>query len=137
MAHLSAISLPACFCFVCCVLSVTHPCTCTCTRIPALLPLCLRSSGWKTQIGDRAFPVCGGLEEGLGSESWLSSQEVLFLTALHKHWKRDPKKMSPTHYFHCKQADIHILYCSLSSFLSYVSSLSLAEVYKFSQRRMK
>lgn len=33
-----------------------------------------------------------GLEEGSSSESWLSSQEVLFLTALHKHWKRDAKK---------------------------------------------
>lgn len=48
-----------------------------------------------------------GLEEGSSSESWLSSQEVLFLTALHKHWKRDAKKGSQTHYFHCK----HLLYC--------------------------
>lgn len=47
------------------------------------------------------------LEEGSSSESWLSSQEALFLTALCKHWKRDAKKMSQTHYFHCK----HLLYC--------------------------
>lgn len=65
-----------------------------------------------------------GLEEGLGSESWLSSQEVLFLTALHKHWKRDPKKMSQTHYFHCKYADIHIILLPLSISLIRVSSLS-------------
>lgn len=81
---------------------------------------------WVENINWRqSVPRLRGLEEGLGSESWLSSQEVLFLTALHKHWKRDPKKMSQTHYFHCKHADIHILYCSLSRFLSYVSPLSL------------
>lgn len=75
---------------------------------------------WVENINWRqSAPRLRGLEEGLGSESWLSSQEVLFLTTLHKHWKRDPKKMSQTHYFHCKQADIHIFYCSLSLFLSY------------------
>lgn len=92
---------------------------------------------WVENINWRqSVPRLQGLEEGLGSESWLSSQEVLFLTALHKHWKRDPKKMSQTHYFHCKHADIHILYCSLSLSISLisVSSLSRSEGYIFSQR---
>lgn len=81
---------------------------------------------WVENINWRqSVPRLRGLEEGLGLESWLSSQEVLFLTALHKHWKRDPKKMSQTHYFHCKHVDIHILYCSLSPFLLYVTLLFL------------
>lgn len=79
---------------------------------------------WVENINWRqSVPRLRGLELGLDSESWLSSQEVLFLTTLHKHWKRDPKKMSQTHYFHCKHADIHILYRSLSLFLSCVSPL--------------
>lgn len=40
----------------------------------------------------RSIPRLWGLEEGSSSETWLSSQEVLFLTTLHKHWKRDLKK---------------------------------------------
>lgn len=64
------------------------------------------------KLGDIS-PRLRGLDEGSGSESWLSSQEVLFLTTLHKHWKRDSKKknkkMSQTHYFHCKHTDLHIL----------------------------
>ena len=104
-----------------CVYLKTRPCT----RTAVFLRSCLRRR-WVENINWRqSVPRLRGLEEGLGSESWLSSQEVLFLTALHKHWKRDPKKMSQTHYFHCKHADIHILYGSLSLFR--VSSLSRAE----------
>lgn len=102
--------------------SETHPCTCT----AVFLHSTLFTRRWVENINWRqSVPRLRGLEEGLGSESWLSSQEVLFLTALHKHWKRDPKKMSQTHYFHCKHADIHILYGSLSRFR--VSSVSRAE----------
>lgn len=40
----------------------------------------------------QSIPRLWGLEKGSSLESWLSSQEVLFLTTLHKHWKRDPEK---------------------------------------------
>lgn len=84
---------------------------------------------WVENINWRqSAPRLRGLEEGLGSESWLSSQEVLFLTTLHKHWKRDPKKMSQTHYFHCKHTDIHILLLPLSvSLIQYVLRLFLGQ----------
>lgn len=36
--------------------------------------------------------LCGAWTRAEASESWLSSQEVLFLAALRKHWKRDPEK---------------------------------------------
>lgn len=35
--------------------------------------------------------LCGAWKRAEASESWLSSQEVLFLAALRKHWKRDPE----------------------------------------------
>lgn len=44
------------------------------------------------------------LDFDLGLESWLSSQEVLFLSFFYKQWKRDLKNMSQTHYFHCKHS---------------------------------
>lgn len=79
---------------------------------------------WVENINWRqSVPRLRGLEWGLDSESWLSSQEVLLLTTLHKHWKRDPKKMSQTHYFHCKHTDI---YCSHFSLFSHIC-LSRAE----------
>lgn len=52
-------------------------------------------------------PVCrfvGKLGSDLDLETWLSFQEVLFLSSLYKQWKRDLKKMSQTHCFHCKHA---------------------------------
>lgn len=52
----------------------------------------LHGTGWKNRNWRQSVCRLWGLEEGSSSESWLSSQEVLFLTALHKHWKRDAKK---------------------------------------------
>lgn len=48
------------------------------------------------------------LDFDLGLESWLSSQEVLFLSFFYKQWKRDLKNMSQTHYFHCKHCAVSI-----------------------------
>lgn len=116
LAHLFCLAMRAV-----CIIRNTPDHTRTSFSTLVFTPHWVENINWRQSV-----PRLRGLEEGLGSESWLSSQEVLFLTALHKHWKRDPKKMSQTHYFHCKQADIHILYCSLSRFLSYVSPLSLS-----------
>lgn len=83
---------------------------------------------WVENINWRqSVPRLRGLEWGLDSESWLSSQEVLLLTTLHKHWKRDPKKMSQTHYFHCKHTDIHTDI--------YSSHFSLSRIYVFPEQK--
>lgn len=110
-------------------------CVCVCVCVIWNTPLHTHTSfstlvftqHWVENINWRqSVPRLQGLEEGLGSESWLSFQEVLFLTTLHKHWKRDPKKMTQTHYFHCKHTDVHILYWTHSHFsLICVSSLFL------------
>lgn len=54
---------------------------------------------WKTKLETERPRRLWGLEEGSSSESWLSSQEALFLTALHKHWKRDAKENVPDSLF--------------------------------------
>lgn len=118
MAHLSEISPPVCFLFCTCAYYLKHA-HARCTpafffQDSVFTRRWVENKNWRQSV-----PRLRGSEKGLGSESWLCSQEVLFLTALYKHWKRDPKKMSQTHYFHCKHTDIYILYCSLSPLLSY------------------
>lgn len=61
----------------------------------------------KQKLDTECSPVCRFVETlgfHLGLESWLSFQEVFFLSPLYKQWKRDLKKMSQTHCFHCKHA---------------------------------
>lgn len=61
----------------------------------------------KQKLDTECSPVCSFVETlgfHLGLESWLSFQEVFFLSPLYKQWKRDLKKMSQTHCFHCKHA---------------------------------
>ncbi len=59
----------------------------------------------------KRFPrlqICQKLDFDLGLESWLSFQEVLFLSFFYKQWKRDLKNMFPDSLFHCKHCAVYI-----------------------------
>lgn len=82
---MSVISLLVCLYVLCADYLKTPP-------QPVSLSTCLHHNWVESTNWRQSVPRLSSLEWGLDSESWLSSQEVLFLTTLHKHWKRDPWK---------------------------------------------
>lgn len=117
-----AACLPACLCFVCCVCYLKQ----TYTRAHAHhFSTLVFTQHWVENINWRqSVPRLQGLEESLGSESWLSSQEVLFLTTLHKHWTQ---RKCPRLTISTVNTQTYTYSTAPSLFLSYVSLCPLRQ----------